>query len=396
VTLGALALACGLAFAQDAPKVAGTDVPAPKRTKLVLPEYPPEAAAKGLRGIVVLEIVIDPQGKVAYVEVIRSVPPFDAAAITAVKKWEYEVTRVDGRPVSVRLTVPITFALPVPEVSRLEGIPALRVGATPAVPRETRAPVKVTAEVTLDAEGDVAEARILEGSAPWADALLQALRTWRFVADGGEGVVSFRVEAEFRPGDGGETPRVALRLDGLRRSVASAEPPPEPAAAQPAPAAPAETSEAPPEEGPAPPAAPQPSAPPQPAPPPAPPSPEPGATEQEVLAAPPRPAPEAGASAVRDVTLSAGVPDLVKGRRPVVPPLARMAEAEGIVRVRFAVDAAGATSVQGAEGPELLKPAAEHAVASWVFRRSSPERLYLLAEFSYSGDAAAAAVRPQE
>ena len=33
------------ARAQDAPKVAGTEVPAPKRTKTVLPEYPPEARA---------------------------------------------------------------------------------------------------------------------------------------------------------------------------------------------------------------------------------------------------------------------------------------------------------------------------------------------------------------
>jgi outer membrane biosynthesis protein TonB len=96
------------------------------------------------------------------------------------------------------------------------------------------------------------------------------------------------------------------------------------------------------------------------------------------------------------VTLSVGVPDLVSGRRPVVPPFARMARASGTVEVRFAVNAAGNAAVQAADGPDLLKPAAEQAVASWVFRRTTADRLNLVAVFNYSGEGASAAVRPQE
>jgi outer membrane biosynthesis protein TonB len=95
------------------------------------------------------------------------------------------------------------------------------------------------------------------------------------------------------------------------------------------------------------------------------------------------------------VVLADGVPDLVKGRRPVTPPLARMSGASGTVKVRFAVDAAGVTFVSAAEGPELLVPAAKSVVASWSFRRSSARRLRLQAVFTFETDQAVASVTPE-
>jgi len=125
----------------------------------------------------------------------------------------------------------------------------------------------------------------------------------------------------------------------------------------------------------------------------------PGATSPppvEVITAPPPPLPpENGVSAVRDVTLEPGVPDLTRGRRPVAPPLARMSATVGSVEVPFSVSAGGTTQIQSTQGPELLRTAAEQAVASWVFRRERADRLYLLAVFSYSGDRGSAVVRPQ-
>ncbi len=50
------------------------------------------------------------------------------------RQWEYEPTKVDGKPVKVRLTVPITFALRLPDVTREPGIPELRQGAAPGYP----------------------------------------------------------------------------------------------------------------------------------------------------------------------------------------------------------------------------------------------------------------------
>jgi len=467
--------------AQDAdePVTAGSGgVPVPKRTRTVAPEYPAEAQAQGIRGIVILELVIDREGKVADVKVIRSIPGLDEAAVEAAEQWAYERTKVDGKPVSVRLTVPITFAMKLPEMDRQPGVPELRQGVNPPFPEETRHRVTVVAEVTLDADGRVAEAQVVEGEPPWANALLVALRTWRFAAEPPEVTVSFRVRAEFVPGERKDPPRVVLRLDGLRRSetVASLEPvepvaapppagpapatpgaaevPPAPAetappaAAEPStppapsPAAPASGEEAPPAPAPAGPApapasgepapetsapssppaadaplegpAPQatPTVPPAPAGAPEPPaagsapsaaapaaSPGTAPPPVEVITAPPPAAPhrepENGTSALRDVLLEPGVPDLARGRRPVPPPFARMAGASGTVEVEFSVGSGGTALVQRVSGPDLLKPAAEQAVASWQFRRTQAERLFLVAVFTYDGDRASAVVRPQ-
>jgi len=116
----------------------------------------------------------------------------------------------------------------------------------------------------------------------------------------------------------------------------------------------------------------------------------------EVITAPtPAATPENGVSAIRDVTLEPGVPDLTRGRRPVVPPLARMTGTSGSVEVSFSVSAAGTTSIQGVTGLDLLKPVAEQAVASWVFRRARADRAYMVAVFTYAGDKGTAVVRPQ-
>jgi outer membrane biosynthesis protein TonB len=108
------------------------------------------------------------------------------------------------------------------------------------------------------------------------------------------------------------------------------------------------------------------------------------------------PAPaQPGVSAIKDVSLALGVPDLVRGRRPVPPPLARMSGTTGSVEIKFGVDAAGVTSVTEASGPEVLKVAATYAVQSWFFRRVTAERLHLVAVFDFAGETAKAAVRPE-
>jgi TonB family protein len=421
------------ALAQETVKVAGVDVPPPKRNKFVMPEYPPEAMAQGLRGIVILDLTIDGQGHVAKAEVVRSVPPFDEAAVAAVRKWEYDVTKVDGKPVSVRLTVPITFAMRLPEVTRQEGIPDLRAGAAPKYPPAVsgRQTSTVVAELTLEADGHVAEAQLRSGDEPFAQAVLQAIRTWRFAASDDGAVISFRVQADFVPANKSGPPRVELHLTGLHRSEAVASATPADATAASAPAAPSPQPASTPTPTPAPPPqAPSPSPEPTPgltpptlpgvpvappaeppttAPPTAPAEPAPAATPTpsprplpptDVISVPAVPqgqtASGPGVSSIQDVTLDPGLPDLVKGRRPVVPPLARMAESSGKVEVRFSVDASGQALVQSVSGPDVFKRAAEQVVSSWVFRRVSTERIYLVANIEYGGTAARAAVRPAE
>ncbi len=448
LVLAALAGPTLLAAQEQQPLVAGSDgVPSPKKTKDVKPVYPQQAIAQGLRGIVIVEVVIDPRGAVSSVAIVRSVPGLDEAAIAAARQWRYEPVKVDGRPVSVRLTVPVIFSLELPKLERAAGIPDLRQGVTPAFPQGGKSGT-AAAEVTLEPDGRIASANVVAGDEPWTGALLDALKTWRFSPPPEEAVLSFRVEAEFSAGAAGPK-RLTLRATGLRTAdlldaahlPAAGTTAPAPAAApstgptgersqsdqgapgqqkppqappEGAPAAPGSAPDtppppvAPPSTGAPPPApgspgttTPPPTSVPPPTPaPPATPTPQPGgdrsAPPTEVITVPPpAPPPENGISAVRDVTLEPGVPELAKGRRPVPPPLARMVGATGTVEVAFSVSAAGTTLIQNVNGPDLLKKAAEQAVASWVFRRTRADRAYLFTLFTYGVDKASATVRPQ-
>ncbi len=113
----------------------------------------------------------------------------------------------------MRLTVPITFALKLPDMTREAGIPELRQGASPGFPIGAKGPAKVVADVTLQPDGTVAEAAIKEGDSPYAEAMLLTLRTWRFASEAEAPPVAFQVRAEFVPGP---PPRVDLKLSGLR------------------------------------------------------------------------------------------------------------------------------------------------------------------------------------
>ena len=78
----------------------------------VPPVYPPAAREAGVQGLVILEATIDPTGEVSEIEVLKSVPELDEAAIAAVEQWRYEPTLVDGVPVSISMTMTINFSLP--------------------------------------------------------------------------------------------------------------------------------------------------------------------------------------------------------------------------------------------------------------------------------------------
>jgi len=393
--------------AADVVRVAGRDVPWPKRTKSVQPVYPAAAQALGQRGIVIVQLLVGPDGKIVSADVVRSVPPFDDPALAAARQWEYEVTRVNGQPVPVQLTIPITFALRLPDVSREPGIPEMRQGVAPPFPAGAapKQPARATAELTLDTDGQVKEAAITGGDPPFTEALLQAVRTWAFVPPSDPGGVSLNVEATFSGGREGQ--RVQLRLYGLR-GLAGA---PDASPPSPAPVAVASRPPAPAPRAPATPVAVQPAAPPTAAPAPSvPPVPSTQAAVRpagdvsvspaiEVVPGPPPVRPtdtaimEAGVSAVRDVSLTAGVPDLTSGRRPLVPPLARMEGVTGQVEVRFVVEASGATTNLEVEGPDRLKEAARQTVSSWTFRRTSTERLFLVTTLDYGAETARGTVK---
>jgi TonB family protein len=74
-------------------KVGGSVRP-PKKLVDVRPEYPEDARAAKIEGVVILGIVIGEDGTVIHTQVVRSIPALDQAAVDAVSQWEFEPTLV--------------------------------------------------------------------------------------------------------------------------------------------------------------------------------------------------------------------------------------------------------------------------------------------------------------
>ena len=94
-----------------APVRVGGAIQPPKKVKIRRPTYPPIAQSARVQGVVILEATIGPDGRVQDVRVLRSIPLLDAAAIEAVRQWEYTPTLLNGVPVPVIMTVTVNFTL---------------------------------------------------------------------------------------------------------------------------------------------------------------------------------------------------------------------------------------------------------------------------------------------
>jgi len=94
------------------PMRVGGDIQEPERIHYVNPEYPELARRARMEGFVILQAIIDQQGNVKDVEVLRGLGlGLDVAAMDAVKQWKYTPTYYNGRPVEVILTVNVVFEL---------------------------------------------------------------------------------------------------------------------------------------------------------------------------------------------------------------------------------------------------------------------------------------------
>jgi protein TonB len=83
----------------------------PTQLKKVNPVYPPIAQSARVQGVVIIEAIIGPDGRVTEAKVLRSIPLLDAAALDAVKQWVYTPTLLNGVPVPVIMTVTVNFTL---------------------------------------------------------------------------------------------------------------------------------------------------------------------------------------------------------------------------------------------------------------------------------------------
>jgi len=90
----------------------GGGVSAPKPIFTPDPEYSEEARKAKFQGVVVLWLVIGPDGRPHEIRVARPLGMgLDEKAIEAVRTWRFEPAKKDGQPVAVQMNVEVSFRL---------------------------------------------------------------------------------------------------------------------------------------------------------------------------------------------------------------------------------------------------------------------------------------------
>ncbi len=83
----------------------------PKIISRIKLQYPPSAQKSGIEGRVLLKVLVGKTGSVQEVEVVKSIPELDEAAIKAVKNVKFKPGKYKNKPVSVWVRIPIDFEI---------------------------------------------------------------------------------------------------------------------------------------------------------------------------------------------------------------------------------------------------------------------------------------------
>lgn len=83
----------------------------PRALREVQPDYPAEADRQRMSGKVRLQVKIEADGRVSDIEVVSADPPevFDEAALKAFRAARFVPAEKNGRPVRVRVLIPVEF-----------------------------------------------------------------------------------------------------------------------------------------------------------------------------------------------------------------------------------------------------------------------------------------------
>jgi protein TonB len=90
----------------------GGAVKAPEILSRVEPRYTDIARHSGTEGVVVLQAVIDEDGRVTNLSVIKGLPMgLEQAAVDAVRQWRFKAATLQGRPVKVYYNLTVRFSI---------------------------------------------------------------------------------------------------------------------------------------------------------------------------------------------------------------------------------------------------------------------------------------------
>jgi protein TonB len=88
------------------------DVQKPEKLNAPPPQYTEIARKARIQGVVILQAIIDEQGNVTNVTVLKGLPMgLSEAAEAAVKQWQFKPATLNGKPVAVYFNLTVNFQL---------------------------------------------------------------------------------------------------------------------------------------------------------------------------------------------------------------------------------------------------------------------------------------------
>jgi TonB family protein len=149
-------------------------------------------------GTVVLDLLITERGEVKSVQVRRDIAPLTKAAVRSVKEWTFAPAKFDGKAVTSRMTVAVTFNpasvlaanVPLPPLihqddeARAESSfhpPEVTLATFPTYPADASWPGTVVIEATINEAGKVQGTKVLRDVPPFTAKAIQAVGDWRFM-----------------------------------------------------------------------------------------------------------------------------------------------------------------------------------------------------------------------
>jgi TonB family protein len=234
-------LALALATAVAAAGAADGDTPSttsPRPTRTVSPVHPIDLLKERVSGEASIECVVQEDGTVGEVRVASaSHPAFGEAALAAVQQWAFQPGEREGKPVSVKVTIPFNFELPpedplevfagrkvfvdlegeVVPAQEMPGWPMPKQLLVPNYPEELRGSGKrgkAVVSVIIDRKGRVVNPQIVKTTWPeFAAPALAAAVSLEFPPQLGRDRkpvnVSMDLQFDFSEGDRGPKPRPA-------------------------------------------------------------------------------------------------------------------------------------------------------------------------------------------
>ncbi|MCH9648572.1 MAG: energy transducer TonB [Deltaproteobacteria bacterium] len=90
----------------------GGDVAAPVKINTPNPQYTEIARKARIQGVVIVQAIIDKEGSVQNVKILKGLPMgLDNAAVDAIKKWKFKPATLNGKPVTVYYNLTVNFTL---------------------------------------------------------------------------------------------------------------------------------------------------------------------------------------------------------------------------------------------------------------------------------------------